>query len=287
MDQIAVERLSLPGQIAGWAKYFLRAQTRYELHSPRLYALVEFMADPSRRYYSLARYRTLRHRLNINRSELPISTTPQGALSKVRQNIQVRRTLHMRCMSLRTAQDVYRLAIFHGAKRILHLGSGPGPDAVLLQQAGGQSGSVVAFEPNEDLARFSARFVEPYTRSVTFIGPDTGQLTDFLNSDDPDFDMVVVTPAGAKVALELDLFEKLQYKTTPDTAWVVCGVHAYRDAVRFWDLLRQNVPYGATFRCPRYGVWYASNSFPVAQHFTYIPWAFKPWRLGFRPRVEQ
>lgn len=262
-----------PFRIKRYLEYYFSALTIYDLHSPKLYRLIDFVMDNERQYIEMARLRVVRDQLSRvpNPYEPPMAATPGN-----RKRITTRRSrLHAACCSKFSAECMFRIAVFFQPKVILHLGAGNGLDSLYLKKAAGSSSKLKYEEKAIERKLIAEKLFAHFSPSVEVLN-DSSEI----EVAGYPLDMLVLGSNFIPRENPPGLLERLLQNTNPEGAWMITGIHKDPEKFKLWEKLKKNKHVTTSIRCWSFGVLFFSKDFHEKLDLTIIPWLMKPWRIG-------
>ncbi|HAD10983.1 MAG TPA: hypothetical protein DCF33_00960 [Saprospirales bacterium] len=232
-------------------QFYLKAVTKYQLHSPAIFQLVMALLEDSRRYYAFDDIRRMRQ-----------------ALLQRKQEHQLRLSEHIRAYApaQRTGERLFRLVQYVAPNRTIMLGSGAGLGC--LYAAAASSGPILMYEAQtsiEKLAQLNLTFLH-LDKRVTFVQNAQALLDQVTNQDMliSFADDTYMVPTGLshmpKVAVGLGMYSsELRYQICQH--W---NQHpGLKASVDFFDLT----------------VWLMEEGMRELQHVKVVPAWYKPWKF--------
>lgn len=248
--------------------YYRKAGTIYDLHSPFLFRFIEFVMDPARLYYDMARLRPIRDLTMRKDAERPPQVTSKGYHSR------------FSCCRRWTAQCLYRIVLFQKARRILILGTGNGLDALFLNRAAGAGAEIFAIEPDPEHRTQSREILTLYAPGIHLFSGLNELMGSLPKSETVSWDLVFWGRSYSSDAGSQDILQQITDMTSKSGTWVLAEPHDNLARYEFWRALTNRQRSLASFRCWSFGIIFFSPSFHEKHHFTYIPWKLKPWGIG-------
>lgn len=248
--------------------YYRKAGTIYDLHSPYLFRFIEFVMDPGRVYYDMARLRPIRDLTMRKDTDRIPQVTSKGYHSR------------FSCCRRWTAQCLYRIVLFQKARRILILGTGNGLDALFLNRAAGAGAEIHAIEPDPEHRTQSQEILTDYAPDIRLYSSINDWKTNYSDQETTTWDLVFWGRNFTPDVGSPHFYQQIEGMTSYTGIWVLAEPHDNPARYEFWRGLVSRQSSVASFRCWSFGVIFFSPLFHEKYHFTFIPWKLKPWGIG-------
>ncbi len=263
-----------------WIKYFLRAHTRYDVHSPFLSQFIEQVVEDRRWFYTFSIVEPLRQQMLHNRNQIQRTDLGAGSIANPEKNRTIRSIAQSSALSPAEGRLLFRMVNFLKPKTMLELGTSLGI-STLYQLGGAPKASLVTIEGCPETAKVAnANFRQRGTANISLmIGPFREKL-----------------PEGLKQLKKLDFLyldgdhrrePTLQYlqQCLPyiheNTVFVIADIHWSNEMQEAWEMAKAMPEVTLSVDLFSFGLLFFRKNAPQKQHFTLIPYRFKPWRMGF------
>ena len=262
-------------------KYYLRADTLYNVHSPFIYHFTENILDDQRYFYAFEKLDRMRSKLLSDSTSLKI--VDFGAGSKAGQAAQ--RKVSQLAATLLTNETIgavlFKIVNEYKTKNILELGTALGVGSLYMAMAAPESATVYTIEGNPALAAFARKqFDKIEAKNIVSIeGTFEAQLPTVLASMGQ-VDLVYFDGHHQKEAT-LAYFEQCLKVANNNSVFVFDDIN-WSDGMRAaWEEIKAhpNVTYSVDLF--RAGIVFFKESKQGKQHFTLIEHKWKPWSAGF------
>ena len=266
-------------RVASALRWYWRARTRYDVHSPKLNAFVREVFRDDRYYHAFGRIAAIRKfwrgqsqvvRLQSLGAESKTTTKPErSAASLVASN----------AISDRSGRFLFRLALWLRAQRILELGTNAGISTLYLLEADPRA-KVITIEGNPDVAALAR---ETFARAGHDLLPYEDRFDRWLTKHPPSaqapYDLVFID-GDHRYQPTLDYVAALLPARTPATVIVVADIHWSQGMEKAWAALQRLEEVTATLDTYHFGLLFFDPAMH-GPHVTLVPTRFKPWRVGF------
>jgi len=262
-------------------KYYLRADTKYRIHSPFVFKLLKDVIEDDRYYYAFDVLNTLRARL-LQKNELievldlgAGSRKGQGNKRKISEIAKTSVSPNWQC------QFLFRLANQLQPQRVLELGSSLGLSSLALRFGSPASAKLMTLEGSPEIARLAAEnFSLLGASNLELIeGPFEKTLPEALKKLEK-IDMAFIDGHHLKEPTLL-YFEQILPFLNKNAVLVFDDIYWSDEMAEAWLTLKQHPSVILSIDLFWCGLLFFSPDFKEKQHFTLIPSNYKPWQLGF------
>lgn len=257
------------------AKYYVKAKTVYQVHSPFLYDLLQFMLDEKRTYYVFQEIEMLRQQLL--RDSTMIDRKDFGAGSRLQQSQKIADIASNALSSPRQCAMMFRLAEFLGARRILEMGTSLGISTAYL--AGATHRHVTTMEGDPALiavAKKGAADLE--LDNISWIEGAFENTLQEVSQENQAYDFIFLD-GNHRLEPTLRYFRTLLGNTTDQSVYVVDDIHWSSEMEDAWTAIRKHEQITQTIDLYFFGLAFMRSDFKVKQHHVLIPRKFKPWKV--------
>lgn len=268
-------------QIKDFINYYLRSQTKYDVHSPAIAELLTqlFLEIEPTLEAKITHYKN--HLYKINES-VPIFDMGAGStLQSDKSGTQTIRSILNSAVSGR-----YKLKLLHNISRwyapeqILELGTSLGFSSVAL--AAGYSASLITIEGNPELARVAGETFNHFDmRNIQqSVGNFDMLLPEILNASFRP--QLIYIDGNHRKEPTLAYHELLKKHLLPDEFIVIYDDIYWSDGMKSaWETIKADTQVNCTIDLFHFGIALFDSSFRQKQHFTLIDQRYKPWHMGF------
>lgn len=260
--------------------FYLRAKTRYDVHSPYLSRLVEDVIRSKDQPLILQDIENQR-RLFLN-DDAMIEKVPLGAGSK-RLNNQQMTVSKLAKTSLCTSWQgklYHHLARVHQPKKILELGTCLGISSAYLYSGAPQS-VMLTLEGDRNLVPLAKQSLEALFDEG---GPEItlGRFSNTLPialEDLAEVDLVLMDGDHSYHAT-LAYFQQIKPYLSADAIVIVHDIHWSEGMLLAWREMQKDEAIFLSIDLFDLGLLCKAPTMTTKQSFSYIPWILKPWRIG-------
>lgn len=258
-----------------FTKFYLRAVTQYQLHSPFVYELVRAVLEDRRHYYAFDAIEQLRQRL-VAGNETVVYEDPGAKTGKHAR--WLRDIATSSASSPRQGRRLFRLVQWAKPSRILELGTSLGFGAAYLA-AGAVEAQLDTIEGAEPLARIAALNLEwlKHRNARVHKGDFNHVLPKVLQSGDtPD---LIFFDGNHRAQPTMAYFETCLIYSGEKTLFVFDDVHWSAEMEQVWKQLRQHPRVTMSIDLWDFSIVCIDPAFKEKQHFCVVPALWKPWKF--------
>ncbi len=261
-------------------KYYFRAQTKYNVHSPFVFDFVQNVLEDDRLFYAFSEVEAYRSWLKANPTKVEI--TDFGAGSQVTPQ-KVRTVASLAKYSANrpyACQLFFRLIQHYKPKTLLELGTSLGVSTAYQAKAAMDS-RMLTIEgcPNvahhaeetfrylklENVALLQGRFDEMLPVSFKELGRLDYVFVDGNHRKEP----------------TIRYFEKCLEHAHEGSVFVFDDIHWSAGMEAAWEEIKAHPKVSVSLDLYFFGVVFFRKEQQVKEHFTLIRYLWKPWRIGF------
>ena len=261
-------------------RWYARARTRYDVHSPYLSEFIREVYTDDRKYHVFYLVRQLRRYWSRQRQMVQLQSL--GAPSRTTRRSSRTAASLVRSNAIRSKQGefLFRLAVWLRPERIIELGSNAGISTVYLHGADTRT-PLDTVEGNPEVAAlaqetFRQAGVSPQLRAsmATFHDWLAGQPTP------PPTRLLAFIDGDHRYQPTLDYVEQLLGWADDESILVVADIHWSPGMERAWGELQRHPRVRAAVDTYHFGLLFLRPELN-GPRVELIPTRFKPWRVGF------
>lgn len=262
-------------------KYYFRAQTKYNIHSPFVFDFAEKVLDDDRWFYAFREVEQLRDLLLTERSMIEI--TDYGAGSQVSQSNSrsVQSLVKYSATGAVFCQILFRLVLFIKPKNLLELGTSMGI-STLYQSSAALNSTLYTIEGCPQISKkalenfklMNAENIELHTGKFEDVLP---QVLDKIETLD-----YVFIDGNHRKEPTLNYFETCLEKAHDNSVFVFDDIHWTVGMEEAWNKVKDHPNVTLSIDLFFFGIVFFKKEFKVKQHFTLIKSWWKPWQIGLK-----
>lgn len=261
-------------------RYFWKAETKYTIHSPFVYELLEQVIEDDRQYYDFGALRRLRELSERNQKLLKVQDFGAGS----RVHGQARRSIAQITKSAVSpawqGEFLFRLVHHFQAKRRLEIGTSLGI-STLYQYLPLRKAPFYTLEGCPSIAAEAAQNFRKLkaTNIHQLVGKFEETLPKALEALGT-IDYVYIDGNHQK-APTLSYFEACLEHSHPHTILVIDDINWSTEMQAAWQAIKEHPQVTLTLDLFFMGLVFLRTEQTQKQHFTLIPASYKPWKMGF------
>lgn len=262
-----------------WLRYFWRAKTIYDVHSPFVADLVNAVLEDTRHFYAFSEIEGMRRQLLESKKEVRIED--HGAGSKVNEsnNRTIGNITRYSAISPRVGRWLFRLAHFHKPQIILELGTSMGISTLYLA-AGALNAKVITMEGCADIAKQAQRnFTFLNKKNIESREGVFEKLLPTALSDLQKIDLLFLD-GDHRAGASLQYFEQCLAYAHEQSVFVIADIHWSEEMETAWKQLKLHPRVSLSIDLFYIGFLFFRTENKQPEHYTLIERKYKIWRLG-------
>jgi predicted O-methyltransferase YrrM len=266
-------------QFFSFLKYYWRAQTKYDIHSPLVFEFTENVLEDDRRYYAFSQIETWRERLKSDFTKIEL--TDFGAGSNVHASKQ--RTLSSLARHSAnnpyTCRLLFRIVNHFKPGILLELGTSLGISAAFQARAL-QNGRLITLEGCPKVAHY-ARETFRHTET-TGVDLRQGHFEEVLPEVLREIGRIdyLFIDGNHRREPTVNYFLQCLERSHPESIFVFGDIHWSRDMELAWNEIKSHPSVTLTIDLYYIGVVFFRKNQAAKRDYTLCPWIWKPWRIG-------
>ena len=262
-------------------RFYWRAHTRYDVHSPFVSDLLEATLEDRRWYYIFDRVTQLREKLSLN--DDPIQRIDHGAGSQAigAPVTMVNSIARYSAVPPPCGRLLFRIVNFLRPRRLLELGTSLGISAI-YQMAACRNGEMVTMEGNPALAALARENLKELGMDqVTVL---TGRFRDllptFIEEQQEPIDFFYFDGDHRRQPT-LAYFEQCLQVAHDDSVFCIGDIYWSAEMEQCWKELRRHPRVRLSIDLFHFGLLFLRTEQRQNEDFSLVAARWKPWRMGF------
>jgi len=262
-----------------YARFFLAARTRYDVHSPFLYQFLEEVLEDDRYYYAFGENEMLRRRLLNDRGRLQIDDFGAGSKANPARERSIRDVARHSAVSSAAGRFLFRLVQFVKPSRMLELGTSLGISAAYQAAAARRARFLtiegcpsIAEAARENLDRFGYSKVEISTGKFTEKLPEALEKLEQLD--------YLYLDGDHRRGASLQYFEQCLKYAHPESVFVIADIYWSEEMREAWQQMKAHPAVRLSVDVFHFGLLFFRREQLEPSHIKLIKARYKPWRLG-------
>jgi|1048.fasta_scaffold01970_7 predicted O-methyltransferase YrrM len=268
--------------IRAWGRFYWRAVTNYQVHSPFVFSFLQEVLEDNRGYYAFSKIEALR--TSMKSSHLPIQVTdfgpgPGGVGGDRLRSSTIARETKRSASSARKGAFLFRLVNWCRPNHLLEMGASVGISTAYLSAGVGKKAHFISMEGCPQLAAIAQHHLEMLELGPVqmVVGPFEATLERTISSlPQLDFAYLDGNHRGAAV---VSYFEACLPKLTPHSVLLLDDIHWSESMEQAWKQLIAHPAVRLSIDCPYGGLLFFNQEIKEKQHFTLVPYFWKPWKI--------
>ncbi len=260
-------------------EFYRRSKTKFDIHSPFIYQFYKNVLQTSDQHVFTSIENERKKLLKDNRIIVQI---PIGAGSKrnaVTNNIRVRDIAKTSMSPRGDCRALHRIINFLNAKNIIELGTSLGISTAYMAQGNPQS-IITTIEGNPHISIIAQEVFDRL--NLTNIHSITGLFDAVLEDVLKDFSKIdfAYIDGNHLYTPTLKYFNTILKKIHHQSAVVIDDIFWSEEMYRAWVDIQNHDAVMCTIETMTKGYVFFDPGFVHKTHFSYIPYQYKPWRIG-------
>jgi len=262
-------------------KYYLKAQTLYNVHSPFIYDFTINILDDNRYYYAFESLDRLRFKLLKDTTMIPTVDFGAGSRKGNASERQVRNMAKTLLTSKEMGAMLFKIVDHYQCKNILELGTALGMGTLYLAMPAPQSAQVYTIEGNPFLATFAIKqFKKMEVSNITpVVGTFEDQLPEVLDRM-KQLDLVYFDGHHQKEAT-LKYFQQCLPYANENSIFIFDDINWSSGMQEAWAEIKAHSKVTYSLDLFRAGIVFFKESKMGKEDFALVPHQWKPWSAGF------
>ena len=260
--------------------WYLRARTRYDVHSPFLSHFVREVYTDDRHYHAFDLVPQLRQYWEGRSEMVPLQSLGAPSQTTRRTQRTAASLVRSNAISDRSGRLLFRLAVWLRPERIVEFGTNAGISTVYLHAADTRT-PLLTVEGNPAVAALATETLRRAgaTRAVQ---PQVATFRDWLtqHGDLAPCRLLAFLDGDHRYQPTVDYVDQLLRQATDDSVIVVADIHWSRGMERAWNQLMKHPRVTASVDTYHFGLLFLRPELN-GPHLPLIPTRYKPWRVGF------
>lgn len=260
-----------------FVEFYFQARTKYQLHTPFVYELVQAVLEDRRRYYAFRDIEAIRQKMLA--SERMIERTDYGAgAQKKGQLVPLRKLVQWSASSARQGRRLFRLAHHFKPNNLLELGGSTCIGTMYLAAAA-RNAPFISLEgcPNTAAVAQSNLQLLDLKQVQIRVGPFESQLPAAIEALAPLG--LVYLDGNHRLAPTMSYFEACLAHSNDQTVFVFDDMYWSREMMEAWKQIKAHPRVRLTVDFYDLSLVFINPGIKVQQHWKVVPPWWKPWKV--------
>ncbi|MEO1261626.1 MAG: class I SAM-dependent methyltransferase [Bacteroidota bacterium] len=260
-------------------KYYFRAKTIYDVHSPFVYEFAEQVVEDDRWYYAFDEIEVVRNYMLKDKRKISIKDLGAGSQVENKQERTIASLAKHSANQPFVCQLLFKIVNLYKPLNMLELGTSLGI-STQYQAAASLNGNMITIEGCPNTAHLAAgNFQLLKAENIKILKGNfdeklSGVLNEIKKVDYVFFD------GNHREKPTVSYFEKCLEYTHEESVFVFDDIHWSDGMEAAWDTIKKHPRVKLTVDLFFFGVVFFRKENKVKEHYTLIPWSWKPWRIG-------
>ena len=251
--------------LSNYLKYYSKAKTKYQVHSPFVFDFVENIVEDDRYYYAFDTIEAQRKNLLLNKKKL------QGENGEI-----VLKKLLEKAISKSEGRLLFKIINLYKPEQILALGTSLYISALYLAAPNSKS-KVTALEPYPQMSLLARKYPALNLKNLEIL---TGSYDVNLHSatKETNLNLVYFDPSFPTSEL-ITYFEKSMAYALPNSIFVIGRPYANEERAASWSNIKMHAKVKLTIDLYQLGIVFFRAEQKEVAHFALISAWKKPWAI--------
>lgn len=262
-----------------WLRYFWRAKTIYDIHSPFVADLVNAVLEDNRNFYAFSEIEGLRRQLLASKKVVQIEE--YGAGSKVNANKirTIGNIARYAALSPPAGRWLFRLAHFQKPLVILELGTSLGISTLYLA-TGAIKAKITTLEGCPDVAKQAQRnFAFLNKKNIESKEGVFEKILPLILRNLQPIDLLFLD-GDHRLEATLSYFDQCLPYAHAQSVFVIADIHWSEEMEKAWKQLQSHPRVSLSIDLFQLGLLFFRTENQHPEHYTLIERKYKIWRLG-------
>ncbi|MBK8566613.1 MAG: class I SAM-dependent methyltransferase [Saprospiraceae bacterium] len=261
-------------------KFYWQAQTRYNVHSPFVFAFTEAVLEDDRWYYAFSEVEALREFLLPDSHQIEVTDLGAGSELTPGKLRTIGSLVKHSASRAFICQWLFRTVKHCKPKTMLELGTSLGIGTA-YQAAAALNARIITIEGCPNVATYARKNMEML--KVKNVEQRLGRFEDRLPAALHDLGQLdyVFIDGNHRKEPTLHYFEQCLANAHVGSVFVFDDIHWSVGMKEAWDTIRTHPRVTVSIDLFYIGIVFFRKENKAKEHFRLVPWLWKPWRIGF------
>lgn len=262
-----------------WLRYFVRAKTIYDVHSPFVADFISAVLEDDRHFYAFSEIEGMRRQLIQSKKMLKIEEHGAGSLVNKEAARTIGNIARYAAIAPQAGRWLFRLVHYFKPNTILEFGTSLGISTMYLA-AGSLNAKVVTMEGSPEVAKQAQRnftFLKK-TNIISQQGVFAHILPTILQ-ELKSLDLIFLD-GDHRSGASINYFEQCLPFANPQSIFIVADIHWSAEMEQAWEQLKAHPQVSLSMDLFYLGLLFIRTENIQKEHYTLIEKKYKFWRLG-------
>lgn len=260
-------------------RYYFTAKTRYNVHSPFVFDFVENVLEDDRWFYAFSEIEVLRRHMLADKRAVPLTDYGAGSQVSRRRERSIASLARYSGHPPFVNRMLFRLVQRYKPKKLLELGTSLGISTA-YQSAAALDAYLLTIEGDPQVAHLAAQHFK--LMGLQNVGLLEGRFEDLLPEALAELGRLdyLFVDGNHRKAPTLQYFRDCRAHAHEASIFVFDDIHWSAEMEAAWRDIQQDDRVTLSIDLFFFGVVFFRKDFLKKEHYTLIPWAWKPWGVG-------
>lgn len=261
-------------------KFYLKAKTRYNVHSPFVFDFTESVLEDDRWYYAFSEVEALRDFLKNDKTKIQVTDFGAGSQFTPGKERSLSSIAKFSANSRLGCQYLFKIVAKYRPSAMLELGTSLAISTA-YQALAAKKARFVSIEGDPNVAMYAKKSLEllKIKNVEQYLGVFEEQLPNALKSLQK-LDYLFVD-GNHRMEPTLAYFNQCLAYAHEDSVFVFDDIHWSAGMEQAWKAIQQHPSVTLTIDLFFFGVVFFRKENREKEHYQLVPWLWKPWRIGF------
>jgi predicted O-methyltransferase YrrM len=260
------------------AKYYLKSDTIFNIHSPFVFEFVRDILEDKRNFYAFELIKKLKYEFSKNETIVDIIDLGAGSLLTNSNKRTISTIAKNSVASEQKLHFLFKLCNKYKPQSVLELGTSLGISSLVMQLANTTS-HITTIEGDNSLASFACTMhSKNQLEEIEIVNAPFDNYLESLNPNKT-FDLILIDGNHAYKPTT-NYFKKLLQHINNESIMIFDDINWSADMRMAWEEIKSDNLVTLSIETFEYGVLFFKAEFKEKQHFSIIPTKWKPWNIG-------
>ncbi|MBI5916515.1 MAG: class I SAM-dependent methyltransferase [Bacteroidetes bacterium] len=261
-------------------KFYLRAKTRYNVHSPFVFSFTEAVLEDDRWFYAFSEVEDLRDFLRNDPTKIPITDFGAGSQISGNKERSLSSLVRYSANPPFACQYLFRIVGHYKPKTMLELGTSLAISTA-YQASASLDAKFMTIEGCPNVARYALKNLEILkVKNVRLLQGRFEEMLPVALKELEKLDYLFVD-GNHRMEPTLQYFGQCLAQAHEQSVFVFDDIHWSAGMEEAWDSIKNHPKVTLTIDLFFFGVVFFRKEHQVKEHYRLVPWLWKPWRIGF------
>lgn len=263
--------------IQRYLKYYHKADTKYQVHSPFVFDFALNVLEDDREFYSFTSVEHLRNILERNSTKVQTTDFGAGSASGNHKDKTIGSIAKSAASKKWQCQTLFRLVNFYKPKTMLEMGTSLGISTI-YQASAAQNSKFISLEGDPQIAKLANYHLEEM--KIKNVDLRVGKFEDTMHlalNNLGKLDYVFVD-GNHRLKPTLDYFESLLEFAHNETVFVFDDIHWSDEMESAWEKIKVHPRVTISIDLFHMGIIFIRKEKKVKEHYVLCPLSWKPWK---------